>query len=106
MDFYPRYAHSFVSAVEDWPATAFGLWFRTALIGGWIAVAGLVVLVTGEAVGTGLLMLAGGAAVGAWAWRNARRLLDHLDPPAVTSQSSKATSRPGSVTGAMVSAAR
>ncbi|MEO5698897.1 MAG: hypothetical protein ABIS17_14305 [Casimicrobiaceae bacterium] len=106
MELYPRQSHSLVPAVENWPATAFGLWFRAALVGGWIAVAGLVVLAAGEAVGTGLLMLAGGAAIGVWAWRRARRLLDHLDPPAARSESSQAATRAAPVTAAMMPEAR
>lgn len=65
----------------DWPATAFGLWFRFSLLAGFVAASGFVVLLSGEARLIGALLFLGGGLVAAWSARRAHRLLDRLDPP-------------------------
>ncbi len=80
MDHYrTQYPVPAAADINDWPVLAFSLWFRVALVGVWLAVAGLAVLITGDQAGMGVLLLLSGAALGTWGWQHARHLLDHLD---------------------------
>lgn len=94
---YPYYSPlRGATSYDDWPATAFGLWFRLALLAAFVAASGFVVLLSGEERLTGGLLFLAGGAVAAWAGRRAHRLLDRIDPPVVQPQNSIATRPAGS----------
>ena len=79
----------------SWPLLKASLWMRAGIGGAGTALVAPALIATGEATpAAGVLALAGGAALAAWAWRRTMRLLGDDTLPSAQPSGPSAT-RPG-----------